>query len=71
MLFPFISYSDNNRNPLITDEICWPLDIRCFGASLYFKFFFLFFSTLSISTNSNESYHQMVTVGEEVEANRW
>ena len=35
--FLFYSYFGNNKNPPITDEICWSLDIQYCGASLYFK----------------------------------
>ena len=33
--FFFISYVGNNKNPQITDEIYWSLDVRYCGASLY------------------------------------
>ena len=33
--FLFTSYISHNENPPITDEICWSLDIRYCGASLY------------------------------------
>ena len=35
MPFPCNSYTGNNEKPLITDKICWSLDIRYCGASLY------------------------------------
>ena len=33
--FLFNFYIGNNENPPITDEICWSLDVRYCGASLY------------------------------------
>ena len=33
--FFFIFYIGNNENPPITEEICWSLDVRYCGASLY------------------------------------
>ena len=33
--FLLISYIGNNENLPITDEVCWSLDIRYCGASLY------------------------------------
>ena len=36
--FLFIYYIRDNENPPITDEICWSLDIRYCGASLYILF---------------------------------
>ena len=35
MLFPFISYIGNNRNPLITDKTNYSLDTRYCGVQLY------------------------------------
>ena len=34
-LFFFISYIVNNENLPIKDKICWSLDFRCCGVSLY------------------------------------
>ena len=34
-LFLFIFYIRNNKNPPITDEVCWSLDIRYCGTELY------------------------------------
>ena len=33
--FLFIFYIGNNKNPPVTDKICWSLEIRYCGASLY------------------------------------
>ena len=45
--FLLISYIGNNENPPITDKICWSLDARFCGASLYLMIHFP--SSLSVS----------------------
>ena len=35
--FLLIFYIGNNENPLITEDICWSLDVRYCGAQLYTK----------------------------------
>ena len=40
MSFFLISFIGNNKNPPITDEICWSLDFRYCGVQLYSNFRF-------------------------------